>query len=59
MWNPTVFPLDPIKVSQGWEHKIGHYTTESGAPGGLYMWPTGSVVAQPGGQIEIAFGFIL
>lgn len=58
MYNPTVFPNDPIKVSQGVEFVIGNQPSTYGLPGGLIMWPTGAPVTQPGGQISIGFSFL-
>ena len=55
LYNPEVFPQDPVKTSHGLDFKIGVSTTTYGAPSGMLLWPTGSVVAQPGGSLSIGF----
>ncbi|MCA8950372.1 MAG: choice-of-anchor I family protein [Planctomycetes bacterium] len=58
MYNPIVFPNDPIKASQGVQFVIGSQPTTYGVPSGLIMWPTGAPVTQPGGQISFGFAFL-
>ena len=55
LYNPTVYANDPIKVSDGLDFRIGVSTTPYGPTNQIVMWPTGSIVAQPGGQISIGF----
>jgi hypothetical protein len=55
LYNPLYYPTDPIKLSAGIEFKIGVETKTYGVGSGLGMWPIGSIVAQPGGKIEIDF----
>ena len=55
MYNPAMFPSDPLRLSPGLQYNIGVATTPYGTGSGLSMWPIGAVVAQPGGRIEIDF----
>ena len=55
MWNPPMFPNDPLRMSGALEFNIGNHTTPFGQGSGLTMWPIGNVIAQPGGQIAIDF----
>ncbi len=55
LYNPAMFPADPLRLSQGLEFNIGTHTTPYGTGSGLSLWAIGSVVAQPGGRIEIDF----
>lgn len=55
LYNPWYYPQDPVQVSDGLEFNIGTSTTAYGPQNTIQMWPTGSVIAQPGGAIEIGF----
>lgn len=55
LYNPAVYPNDPIMLSEGLDYKIGISTTAYGQGSGLRMWPIGQIIAQPGGKIEINF----
>ena len=55
LYNPLVYPNDPLKLSQGIEFEIGVRTSTYGPKSGLDIWPIGTVIAQPGGTIEIDF----
>ena len=55
MYNPAVYPNDPVVLSQGLDYKIGVSTTSYGTGSGINMWPIGTILVFPGGKIEINF----
>jgi hypothetical protein len=55
LYNPWYYPNDPIQTSDGLDFKIGTSTTPYGPTNTILMWPAGSIIAQPGGAIEIGF----
>ena len=55
LYNPGLFPNDPMRVSAALRHQIGVNTTSYGSGTGLSLWPIGQVIAAPGSRIEVNF----
>lgn len=55
LFNPALFPNDPMRVSPAIKFTIGVETVPYGTGSGLSLWNIGTPVAQPGGQIRVNF----
>jgi hypothetical protein len=55
LFNPAMFPSDPMRVSPAIKFTIGVETVPYGSGSGLSLWNIGNPVVQPGGQIRVNF----
>lgn len=58
LMNPWAFPSDPIKLSQAIEWQVGGTTKSCGNASGMSLWPTGTILVQPGTIITMSFSIL-